>query len=677
MLLVLVSALVFRNCPASSATAAAEELGPNLVVNGDMEEGDPPASWRFSGATLSADADCHSGSQSLKMVGLIHSGSAYSDYIPVKPDTRYRMALWYKGSEWFGDAYVFVQRFDDPKSIVRRFHEDTWTQLSFEFDTGPASKVHMGFYVWWSDHVLIDDVSLREVGPTASMEAAPAVEAPVEPVDAAQAARERQSAAEALRGRALHGWQALSPGRQYLCWAQSPWDKLKKITLPPGAVEECREISLAMGRNEYESASFVLTNFSDETTEFAVSADDAGIPVTIREAVWVTTFLGKEVNDALPLLEGDLSIPSGENREVWLTLCSRGVEPGDYTPRITVTSPGLPASSVNLNVQVYPVVLPEEKPIYTAYWEYLVPDWITPERAQAQIDDLKLHYVNTPTVHPWSLKPTGAASPFPNEYAKLDATLDYYLQLNPKMVALNLLSSYLEEMPGFFSAEWKALFRDYLTGLVSHLKERGLGYDRFCLQTYDERLDQPVCDVAKLIKEIDPNILVYVNNQGTKTQAQAIAPYVDILCAGIDGVDRIYGSHPPDGNQDYALLAKKPEFLWTYANPMPPFPQAVSPYSWYRMAVWRAWKAGARGFGYWIYSYKTHWDSSRYDEGRRPNWAVVYFADAEDAPPGISKKELVVTSKRWEATREGVEDYIYLYLLREAIEKAGGGVPPQ
>jgi len=673
MLLVLLSGLVIWNYSGNSVTAA-ETFGPELIVNGDMEHGNPPVpvGWKSSGVTLSADTDSHSGKQSLKVFGLVHSGSAYSDHIPVKPDTKYRLELWYKGSEWFGDAYVFVKVGDDPNIIVKRFREDTWTQWTCEFDTGPASRVNMGFYVYWSDYVLIDDVSLKEVRPTET--AAPVVEEA--PVDAALAAQQKQAATDALRRKTLQSWQVLFPKQKYFCWAKSPWDKLRKINLPPAPVRECREISLAMGENEYESASFVLTNLSDKTIEFAVSAKDAGIPVTLREAVWVTTYLGKEVNDALPLLEGDLSIPSGESREVWLTLYSRGVKPGNYNPRVTITPQGLPPSSVSLKVKVYPVSLPDDKPIYTAYWEYLEPTWTTPERAQALVDDMKEHYVNTPTVHPWSLMPKTPEGQLSKDYTKLDGVLDYYGQINPKMVALNLLSDiYHEKMPGFFSAEWKELFKSWLTGLVSHLKEKGFGYDKFCLQPYDERLDQPVCDMAKLIKEIDPNILVYVNNQGTKAQAKAISPYVDILCAGIDGVDRIYGSHPADRNQDYALLAKKPEFFWTYANPMPPFPQTVSPYSRYRLPVWRAWQAGMSGFGYWIYSYKTHWNSYNHKDGK--NWAVVYFADADDAPPGISKKELVVTGKRWEATREGVEDYVYLYLLKEAIQKAGSNISPE
>ena len=75
-----------------------------------------------------------------------------------------------------------------------------------------------------------------------------------------------------------------------------------------------------------------------------------------------------------------------------------------------------------------------------------------------------------------------------------------------------------------------------------------------------------------------------------------------------------------------------------------------------------------------MYSYKTRWHST-YEDG--PNWAVVYFSDAKDAPPGIRKKELVVPSKRWEATREEIEDYTYLYMLREAVDNRSGRTNPE
>jgi hypothetical protein len=128
-------------------------------------------------------------------------------------------------------------------------------------------------------------------------------------------------------------------------------------------------------------------------------------------------------------------------------------------------------------------------------------------------------------------------------------------------------------------------------------------------------------------------------------------------------------------NLNPKLLSKSDKYFWTYANSPSGHAQEASPYIVYRLAVWKAWQAGMNGFGYWVYSYKTHWNSFKHEDNE--NWAVVYLANAKDAPAGLSKKELVVTSKRWEATREGIEDFLYLRMLNDAVKKAGRKVPAQ
>ena len=102
--------------------------------------------------------------------------------------------------------------------------------------------------------------------------------------------------------------------------------------------------------------------------------------------------------------------------------------------------------------------------------------------------------------------------------------------------------------------------------------------------------------------------------------------------------------------------------FWTYANPIGIGPTKASPYDAYRVPVWRAWKERMNGFSTWKYGVG-RWDSS----GKGPNWGLVYRSDAADCPAEVSKQELVLPGKRWEATRESVEDYAYLYLLKSAI----------
>jgi hypothetical protein len=78
------------------------------------------------------------------------------------------------------------------------------------------------------------------------------------------------------------------------------------------------------------------------------------------------------------------------------------------------------------------------------------------------------------------------------------------------------------------------------------------------------------------------------------------------------------------------------------------------------------------GYSVWKYG-GGRWDST----GKSANWGLVYRTDEVGCPPEVSKRELVVPGKRWEATREGVEDYAYLYLLKRAISDHPRGADSQ
>ncbi len=60
--------------------------------------------------------------------------------------------------------------------------------------------------------------------------------------------------------------------------------------------------------------------------------------------------------------------------------------------------------------------------------------------------------------------------------------------------------------------------------------------------------------------------------------------------------------------------------------------------------------------GYWVHSYDPYW----FDEpGRASEYGAVYLTDGKP-----------IATKRWEATRDGIEDYELLSMLRDAIADA-------
>jgi hypothetical protein len=179
------------------------------------------------------------------------------------------------------------------------------------------------------------------------------------------------------------------------------------------------------------------------------------------------------------------------------------------------------------------------------------------------------------------------------------------------------------------------------------------------------------------MRQIDPRVRLMVNHtRETIEEVKNIAPYVDIYMPYLWDVlnDGAYADRLNVKRVSNRLLRKNDEFFWTYANPPGYWPQEAPPYRDYRLSVWRVWNLGASGFGYWILRDDNQWDNS---DKSGQGWGVVYYTDIKisRAPANLTKKELVIPSKRWEATREGVEDYCCLYLLRQAVDEAGDNVP--
>ena len=88
-----------------------------------------------------------------------------------------------------------------------------------------------------------------------------------------------------------------------------------------------------------------------------------------------------------------------------------------------------------------------------------------------------------------------------------------------------------------------------------------------------------------------------------------------------------------------------------------------SPLGYYRCQAWLAWHHGLTGMGFW--SYCTSEDSPWFPPALRHEYLLVY--------PGAG----VVSSKRWEAVRDGIENYGLLTALKQAIDKNGASAQPE
>ncbi len=151
---------------------------------------------------------------------------------------------------------------------------------------------------------------------------------------------------------------------------------------------------------------------------------------------------------------------------------------------------------------------------------------------------------------------------------------------------------------------------------------------------------------AKVARKADPKIQMYTDPVGgaSMSDLKKMAPYVDIWCPNRRGYMMGVGADKLE------FIKSTGETLWMYE--CEGSAKLQSPLAYYRAQAWLAWHHGLTGIGFWNYCVGPEpW----YEKGE---YTMIYQGDG------------VVTSKRWEAVRDGIEDYGMLWRLREATEAA-------
>jgi hypothetical protein len=222
----------------------------------------------------------------------------------------------------------------------------------------------------------------------------------------------------------------------------------------------------------------------------------------------------------------------------------------------------------------------------------------------------------------------------------------FYLGLNDDPTRYKRIAPY-----PFLSKEWKTGFIRWYSEWVAHLKKKGIHEVDFALYPFDEpRTEQgfiTVIEIAKIIKQINPRLQIYTTLSVLPGNASdSLFEHMDIVQVFeplLPKVKKVIGS-------------KRKIQIWSYtANGGG---KGADPQSFYRFQAWRAFQHGATGIGFWAYADTgqsgTAWDD--FDD-TRPDYAVIY--EGENS---------IVSSKRWEAWREGVEDYELLLQAKKKLK---------
>lgn len=444
------------------------------------------------------------------------------------------------------------------------------------------------------------------------------------------------------------------PTHAMYAWTQDPWKEINLSDAPRLMNNRPSVLEVRGYAGEHESLCLGIVGGNDVARK-GLKVNVVGLAsqmVKLYEVRSVIASSGKRVYDPLiPLNEhGTLLVRSGVPVYLWIDFDLTALGPGQHRFEIRLDSGGK-VDSFSGTVSVGTYSGQGIAGLHAVNWAYLSDKPVFHKRAVA-VDDLLRHGINTFVAHPGGIPgvsldgswPTTVDANFSDtvELAKRHGMLLLYLGWsegkNPLGVSskIQTLNSAAKER----LVEWVKRMSIYLSG-------RGVPLERWMLYPVDEpsrdglRL---VKVVAQAIKEWNPSVqvyadpTVYADPPVEVSDLQDVQDLVDFWQPNLLAVRGRMGEFFKALNKDW----------WIYGNPKPPAKRA-SPLHDYRMLAWWAWLYGAKGVGFWSYSDtggSSAWEDT---DGRRPDWAVVY-----ETPQGI------VSSRRWEAFREGLEDYVLL-----------------
>lgn len=461
-----------------------------------------------------------------------------------------------------------------------------------------------------------------------------------------------------LAGSLLTLWEDEDRGSFVVSVYENPWDD------DPHRTSVSAVGVRALG-NEAETVALSLLNVRAEAMDVRAqwSAPTMGLTgpaadpplaqhITLRRAIAVPDGLGRMVWDALPELDDSqsITIPPGEVRQLWLTISTKGLAPGTHEATLFLGSlehdPTI--REVPITIEVLPVALPDGG-VPRMNWSHADPRQTSDQALKDMIDHgVSVVYAPSPPVVTVDAKGNvtgeGDWTAFDAALARLPDYFQVYVHGPPARTWPEGIS------PEQGSDLYNTGFQNAVRAFVAHMESIGWGYERWAFYPHDEpwltgkKHLKYLRYFCEQVKAGDPRARNYTDPTGGM-KAEYMEGWEDLIDVWQCEVNWL--KRDPELRAWFAENAK--EFL-AYEATDPG--KNLLPLGYYRSYGWIGAALGIDGYGWWVYRYSDLW----WPKG---GWSMVY-------PNG----DQVVPSRRWEAARDGLEDFKMLKLLREAAADA-------
>jgi hypothetical protein len=417
--------------------------------------------------------------------------------------------------------------------------------------------------------------------------------------------------------------------------------------------------------------------------------------------------------DALPPLAKPIDVPAGENQPLWVLVhVPKDAKAGDYSGTLSLHAEGWSSVKVPIRLHVWDFSLPERNHLQTAFG-FSPHEVFRYHQAKSDADKRKLldlyfhsfaeHRISTydPTpLDPFHVKFLPEAKPPRAEidFAAFDRAMAaavgkyHFTGFSVPVHGMGGGTFYERSEPSIGSfgektPEYQAMFASQVRQIEEHLRQKG-----WLKMAYVYWFDEPdtkdyafVRNGMERLKKYAPGLPRML----TKEPSEGTAGAVDIWCC-----------LTPTFHREAAEKRRAHgERFWWYVccGPKAPFCTLFidHPATELRVWHWQTWQREIVGTLVWATNYWTseaaypdkpqnpYEDPMSYVSGYgTPRGTKSYWGNGDGrflyppeaaAVPGLSGPgpvlEPPVSSIRWEMLREGVEDYEFLWLLRDLLAK--------
>ncbi len=381
---------------------------------------------------------------------------------------------------------------------------------------------------------------------------------------------------------------------------------------------------------------------------------------------------------------GPFDAPAGTNTTLLLTIeVPRDAEAGEYAGSVTVEGGGFSAT-VPVALTVWEIALPEE--------HRLINYSSTVERDPEVFRRLRELDVNTLKYGAAGIEidvdDNGVMTLGFEEYDEqaellLDELGFLTIGVPPTMplTSRGPRDRYLSRPVAVGSDEFWPLFEQYMRGVGDHLRERGWA-DRVIWKIGDELPEEMfplTAEMCRRAKAVWPELRILLT---TNSMSDELAEHLDIWCPGW----HLFAVRADEAPEQWLIRRAHGMEMWAYLNSaymlnaewnpgaMRLFPAALAKNG-FTGALWWSLRSYGGGYGDEYEGEPDPWTEIRPIKSERRDKTYYDFGNGHLLYPPREHDPVWRSSLRWEAFRQGMDEYDMLMLLEEraeaAVEKLG------